>query len=390
MQRLDAYGAAPRPRRLPYARLRPVWADPAVRHAALATLALRLGLGLAGAVLVVVRQHTLAPGSLLLGPWQHDDALWFVAIATHGYGAPGTGAFLPALPALAAAAGRLVGGAAAGGLVVSTLATFVALLLVHRLTARELGPRAARCATLLLACAPTAFFLVAGYSDSLFLAEVAGVLLLARTGRLGWASLAGAAAIATRQQGLLLLPVLLSFAVLRWSAGNRRDAGALAHNLITACGAPLIALAALVIGYEVAGLGAGPWANEAGWGGHLALPWVTIGDSVRAVLGVGHPEEIVNLLAVLAVVAALPWIVKRLPLPYAVLTALSLLAMVCHENSYSPLMSSDRFLLAIPPVFMAGAAFVAQRHRLVWPVATVSAAVLTTEFVMFASNRFVG
>ena len=372
------------------ARLRLLWADPGVRQPALATLALRCGLGIAGAALVAVRQHTLDPSALFIGPWQYDDALWFVSIAAHGYGAPGTGAFLPAFPALEAAAGRVFGGPAAAGLVLATLATFASLLLMHRLTALELGRRAAPFAVILLACAPTAFFLVAGYSDSLFLAEVLGVLYLARTGRLGWAALVGAAAIATRQQGVLLLPVLLSFAVLRWSDEGRRGAMSLIRWVMTACGAPLAALAALVAGYEVAGLGSGPWANEAGWGGHLALPWVAVGDSIRAVLGVGHPEEIVNLLAVLVVVAALPFIVRRLPVPYTVLTVLSLLAMVCHENSYSPLMSSDRFLLAIPPVFMAGAAFFSRRRRLVWPAAAVCTAVLVTEFVMFASNRFVG
>ncbi|MGD0833411.1 MAG: transposase [Candidatus Dormibacteria bacterium] len=87
--------------------------------------------------------------SPLISPWQRFDAQFFQSIATHGYHVWGTAAFPPLYPLLEAGAGRLAGDAL-GGLLVSTVALFAALLLVTRLVEPLLGPAVARWSALLL------------------------------------------------------------------------------------------------------------------------------------------------------------------------------------------------------------------------------------------------
>ena len=374
----------------PPAALRRVARDPGVRYAALATVALRAGLGLIGAAQYAITQHASSFGGLAVAPWMHDDALWFAAIGRFGYGAQGTGAFPPGYPALVGAVGHVIGSYEVAGLVVATAATFLALFLMHRLATLELGGGAARNAVLAVGAFPTALFLVAGYSESLFLAEVLAVFYLGRTQRLAWAGLAGAAAVLTRQQGLLVGPVLLVLACDSWRGAGGEPLGCLLRRIVAACGPAALALAGLIAGYELAGLGSGPWANEAGWGGHLSLPWVTVADSLHAWLGYGHPEEVMNLLAVALIAATLPFTARRLPRAYLVYAGLALLMILGHEDSYSPLMSSARFVLAIPTVFLAIAALLERRPAAVRPIVATSSLLLAGLFVMFAAGRFVG
>ena len=122
-------------------------------------------------------------GDVLVGPAARWDSVWFLSIANDGYNDAVRAAFFPLYPFVSRAAGAVVGSALLGGIVVSLACAVAGLAALHRLTAIELGEAPARATVILVACFPTAFFLSAVYSESLFLALSVGTVLAARTGR---------------------------------------------------------------------------------------------------------------------------------------------------------------------------------------------------------------
>jgi hypothetical protein len=167
-------------------------------------------------------QQSASPGiptvSELRTAFDRWDAESYVAIAEHGYpshldfglGQPGhLVAFFPGYPMLMRAVMVVTGDAVLAGLVVSTLLELVALRLLAGLVVRERDRSAARFATWAVAVWPYAAFLGLVYTESTFVAAVAGSLLLARRGRMGPACLVAALACATRVTGVALIPALL-------------------------------------------------------------------------------------------------------------------------------------------------------------------------------------
>src|SRR5207245_4563456 len=126
--------------------------------------------------------------------WQRWDTLWYQHIAEHGYSATdGSLEFFPLFPLLS----KLVSPAVAGQtvlamLIVSTIAFAGAMFLLHRLAAVDAGARTAPWTVLAVALFPTGFFLLAPYTESLFLAFSAGTFVALRADR-PW--LAGLAAV---------------------------------------------------------------------------------------------------------------------------------------------------------------------------------------------------
>ena len=167
------------------------------------------------------RLHELGAG---IDVWARWDSDWYLLIAEEGYaGAPSsTPAFFPLYPALVALVGRaLAGHYVLAGVLVSLAACLAAFALLHRLALPRLGEEGARRAVLYLALFPTALFLQAVYSESLFLALALATFLLAERGRFLGAGAAAGLALLTRPAGLALLPAL---ALLAWRAERRARA----------------------------------------------------------------------------------------------------------------------------------------------------------------------
>lgn len=160
---------------------------------------------------------------MLVAPAARWDSVWYLSIAQDGYGDSldgGKAAFYPLYPLLTKVLGWVVGSTLLAGLIVSLACLFGAFVLLHKLATLELGARDARSTLLLVAFFPSAFFLSAVYSESLFLLLTVGALLAARRGRWMWVGVAGALAALTRNSGAaILLPVLLIYLY-----GPREDA----------------------------------------------------------------------------------------------------------------------------------------------------------------------
>jgi Gpi18-like mannosyltransferase len=107
-----------------------------------------------------------------LEPWQRWDTPQYQAIAMRGYAAFDTALFTPPLfPFLMSSAAPFFGGdTLASGLFIAGLAFLGCLLAVFQITRYEYGDEViAFRSALFLAIFPTAFFLSAAYSESLFL-----------------------------------------------------------------------------------------------------------------------------------------------------------------------------------------------------------------------------
>lgn len=144
-----------------------------------------------------------------LDMWRRWDAHHFLTTAEYGYTAPESdphvAAFFPAFP-LAVRVVMFSGlSAIAAGLLVAGAASVVAGYFLYKLADREFGPDVARRAVAYLSVFPTAVFLIAPYSESLFLAGAIAAFYLARTGRWHLVGLPAAVAMGARAAGLFLL-----------------------------------------------------------------------------------------------------------------------------------------------------------------------------------------
>ena len=169
----------------------------------------------------------------LVGTWQRWDACWYSKIATFGYEPAELSVnFWPLFPVLSGGVARVVGGSVAlAGMIVSAIAYIAAMVGLFRLVARDIDEVVARRTMLLITIFPSAFFLFAPFTESLFLALSVWTIVAARERSWLLAAVLGGLAALTRIQGVFLaLPIgweaLMASGLLHWrpSAGPDRSA----------------------------------------------------------------------------------------------------------------------------------------------------------------------
>jgi hypothetical protein len=345
--------------------------SPDVRDASAALLVSRLIVVAAGAVAFALlglshRVGAFDPGGVtrpfgpagnaLVAPFARWDSVWYLAIANDGYPADDArrAAFFPLYPLLVRAVSGVVGDPIVAGVLVSLACFGAALVLLHRLTALELGAPAARMTVWAMALFPGAVFFSMVYSEALFLALSVGAVYAARTGRWAWAGAAGALAASTRSAGVLLLVPL---AVLwLWPPGGRprrvRDGAWLA---LVPFG--LIAFSvALAVG---GGDALAPLHAQDTWFRSFAGPFLGTWDGARAAWqglhDLGDPAARHDLMLfgfLLAAVPAVVGVVRRLPRAYGAYVLSALALPLSWPVGPQPLMSLPRFLAVLFPLFM--------------------------------------
>jgi hypothetical protein len=332
------------------------------------------------------RLHELGYG---IDVWARWDSDWYLRIAEDGYAESpsSTPAFFPLYPALVGALGRLLAGHyVLAGVLLSLAACLVAFLLLYRLAAVRLGREGAQRALLYLAFFPTALFLQAVYSESLYLALALGAFLLAERGRwLGAGAVAGLA-ILTRPVGVALLPAL---AVLAWRSPERRRALAgIAAALPVAAAYPV--LLAAWIGEPFAFLRAqeGIWARELSWAGPLGGLWEGVAALAREEGDRALALNVQQLAftAAFIVLAVVAW--RLFGAAYGLFAAVSLAIPLSYPSERWPLLSLPRFGLVVFPLVLALAALGARR-RVHEGVLTVSSLLLGVAVVQWALWQWV-
>lgn len=298
--------------------------------------------------------------------WARWDSVHFLRIAEDGY-STAEAAFYPLYPALVALVGRVFfGHYVLAGIVVSLAATLGAFVLLERAANERLGHAGGRRAVLYVALFPTALFLQAVYSESLFLFLCLGAFALAERTRFAEAGAVAGLAILTRPTGLALLPPLVLLA--------RRQS----WRLVTAL--PIAAVYPIVLWRELGD----PWAfahAEGTWHRHLspAGPLGGIWDALRAAWAGGRQlasgsnahvywtavspsdsaplrtaalnVELLAFLVLFVVLTVIAW--RHFGTPYGLFATLSLAIPLSVPSARWPLLSLPRFGLTIFPLFLA-------------------------------------
>lgn len=357
----------------------PVRLRDGVRDSLVVFLAVRVGFSLLGLLAVGLIDPREAPPAVPGWPvkpagfeWsaivtaaERQDAARFLAIATRGYDTDdGSAAFFPLYPALINAADRLPGlGPLGAALLVSNASFAGALIVLHGLTRLEgFSREAARLTVMLVAIFPTAFFLLAPYSEGPFLLASIASFWFARKDRWGLAALAGALAAATRSIGFVLVIALGVEAVVR----SRADGEPLLPRLAAA--AAVIAGPALYLaGWHVRfGDALAPWTAQQIWQREVRPPWQTLGDAAIAAWRYGG-YWLVDVVVVAVVMIAVAAGLRRLRACYSTYAIASLTVPLSYAWPTRPLLSMPRFVVVIFPAFwIVGRAV--ERHRLPEPL----------------------
>jgi len=363
-----------------------------------------------------------ALGDLLVSPAARWDSTWYLTIAQDGYGSPHShaqAAFYPLYPLLMRAGGWVVGSPLLAGILVSLVCFLVALVLLHRLVALELGGRYARPAVLLTAFFPSALFFSAVYSESLFLLVSVGAFLAARQERWAIAGLLGGLAALTRNSGvLLLLPLALLFLYgprpggvpasgrARWLPRYRLTPRALWLALVPLGLALYLGWSAIALDDAFA-----PYHAQALWLRHFeplgaltggidhaatALRELARGGAATPYLAEDGGNSLEPYSQALLLVGFLVFalvglvgVLRRLPLAYGAYTAVALAMTLSYPVDDQPLISLPRYMLALFPLQMWLAVWTSRRDGRLERTVGVSAVLLGLLAAQFARWGFV-
>jgi len=419
----------------------------AFRWAVVIFVTMRISLSLVAALALfqfpmyhVTYYHGVQPvppgiGNALLGVWQRFDSIWYTKIAMQGYAqGDGTTVFFPLYPLLTRLVGKVLwGNYLLGGIIVSNVAYFLALIALYKLTQLEFDPQVATRAVVYLSVFPTAFFFLGVYTESLFLLFAVAAFYYARKGNWLAASIAGLLAALTKQLGLLLLlPLLYEYLDnVRFQAkchceersdeaissprrrGLLRSLRSLAMTNVTirSVRRDVLLLALIPVGtlafllfrqffigesflvetYRVR------WAVNASW------PWSNVADSLAAIFNTGrfpalNPEDTLlrrifynsfdlaclGLFFLLAVASF-----RRLRLSYGLyMVSVLFVALMQNFRPPYPIAALPRYVLVLFPGFMVLGAMVKDK-ALHWATVASSTMLLALFTAMFATWRVV-
>jgi len=329
----------------------------------------------------------------LFTSFERFDALWYLRIAASGYGThDGSAAFYPLFPLLVRWVSFAIGGhPLAAGLLVSNAALFGALVALYALTRSELGEDTARGAVVFAAVFPTAFFLFAPYSESLFLLLAVLAFWAARRSRWFVAGLAGALAALTRNVGALLVLPLAVEAV--HQTLERRPRRVPVPGLIASLGPAAGAGAYLLYWHHRIGDWFAPIHQQTNWQRTLVSPAFTLSEGSKDAwrfLGI-YPGgyHLLDWLIAVPVLALAVYAAVRFRPAYGVYVWAMTIPPMIYIFESRPFMSFPRFALTLFPVFWA-LARLTERSRVRRELAVaVSAALLGLLLLLYVNWYYV-
>jgi hypothetical protein len=266
------------------------------------------------------------------------DSGWYFGIARNGYafveGGRSNLAFFPTYPMSMGYLGYWMGGGIANyyyaGVIISWAAFAAAMVILYRLARLDMGRDEAARACVYASVFPFAFFFGMVYPSSLFLLLCVLSFYAFRKGHWVTGALAGALVTCTRVNGILIMPALavLLYQVWRHEPRQfRRGAAALAF-------VPAGLLAYAIFNYSQSGSffefaasisrwdyspGGAPWAAFTALLTNLPVFYSYLAEDGNA------PYDLLNGLAAMAALVAVPFVWRRFGAPYALFILLNLL-----------------------------------------------------------------
>jgi hypothetical protein len=368
------------------------------------------GVGGSGAVLGIAKSFGRV-GNLLAAPAVRWDGTWYLHIVQTGYSNLSSTRFFPLYPLLIKAASLLWIPPVIAGVAISLASMVIALVIVHRLAALELGEGVANLTVELIAFCPLALYFSAVYAESLLMALTAASIYSARRGRWAWAGVLGGLAALTRVTGFLVfVPIVVMFLY-----GPRTDKHPERYGprwLPTYRPGPSLLWALLIPG------GTAVYAGFLKLTGHgflafmhaqthllhhvIMIPVLTVWQAATdgwsrlelGIQGLGgglspHDQSVVGFLALVAAALALRAVWRRLPFCYAAFIVAGLLIPLSSPTVGDPLKGLPRYLAVLFPLYMGAAAW-AHERGVRRPLLLASALLLALFTAQFATWHVVG
>jgi len=320
--------------------------------------------------------------------WNRWDTRHYLKIAEHGYASSDEGSgnmlivFFPLYPYLIRVFALVFQDYLLSAMIVSNLAYAAAAYYLYKLVNLDFEKEDAYRSVIYLSIFPTAYFLHAAYTESLFLALTISSFYYARRENWALSGAIGMLAAVVRITGIILLPVLLiEYLSQRGYRGNKIRKDVLWIGLI-GVGLGLY----LILNYYVAG---DPFyfleVQREGWSRKLALPYQGFlnaleGLSGRAPSGVFTGDWVEIVFALLGLIGTV-YCFFRLRLSYS-LYALATWILVTSTWHW---LSIPRFMLTIFPLFIV-LALAGRRRGLNFTIIFLSLmcfALFLTQFLRF-------
>jgi hypothetical protein len=293
-----------------------------------------------------------AETNLLWSVWQRFDANWYLKIAQRGYaGDDGSTVYFPLYPLLIRIVSALVGNAMLAALLISNLALVGALVMLYRLSDALFGATSARRVVAYWLLFPTAFFLQAAYTESLFLFFTLAAFDFARRDKWMFAALFGALAALTRLQGALLVIPLGWMLYQKLKTQNSKFEPTITHHASRFAPLLLIPLATFVF------LALTNLSLLASYQGELHARFVMPLENIASALalianGRASVIDLLNVLTTIGFGAMVIAVWRALPREYGLYALAMYCAPLLRMTTTQPLVSMDRYALAIFPAFI--------------------------------------
>ncbi len=347
---------------------------------------------------VLCKSHTLIEDSLELGAalrsWLRWDTICYLMIAETGYTVhPELTVWPPIYPFLIHLFSSIFTPPLLAALVISSLATWLAFFLLYVFVSEHHDEPTAKNTVFLYAVYPAAFFLVAGYTESLFLALVVGSFLFARRKAWAVAGILAALATLTRNQGIVISLAVLWEGLLQY----REQKGLPAREvlkIVFASSLPVLSFGVFAL-YAHEGLHADwPWQTlGALWGQYTGFPWEgMIGNSKQLLtLPVSAdlywlPTTVLDLLLALLIPVVLFTHRRSVRSTYLVFAWLILLMSLMKLGPNDMLISFSRYMIAVFPFFIAVSPVMQHRSArlIVFGTCLTSQAILLSMFYIWS------
>ena len=340
---------------------------------------------------------------LLLGPWQRFDTQHYMRIAEEGYAHEEDSVFPPLYPIASRILGTLFGSGPAGNLwaaaLISNLAFIGLLILLFIVAEHDLGQEFAPRTLIYLTFFPTGFFLLAPYSESLFIfLALASIWAARHNGRFWLAGLLGFLASLTRLTGwVLVIPLAYEW----WIQWGRpflvRRRGLVLSNVEISAEGDRVKLFYLLVNGVAVGLPGLGTAVFLVWRWGAGLPSITTiyqqhwyqitgipgTDLIRALQtmffgGLSRQGEFTlwfDFFCVILLAVTTYFVFRRLNVTYGLYSLMLLLFMLLPVSEFKPLYSFSRYALAFFPSFMV----LAQAGKNPW----INRGILYPSFILY-------
>jgi Gpi18-like mannosyltransferase len=311
--------------------------------------------------------------NLFITPWYRWDTVHYLDLAENGYTSDSkTTVWPPLYPLLIKLIALITNSYLLSGIIVSNLAFLCALYLLYLLISTEYSEEVAQRSLLYLIIFPTAFFFVAPYSESLFLALSVGFFLAIKKQKWWVAGFLGICAVLTRLQGIfLVVPLIWIFfqnLINRKGISRKLNCRSLIPISVISAAFILYFLSIhFVLGREW------PWMTlQSNWSQKLGLPWEGMISNIKILIGitplisVSYISTFFDVLTLLGGIVLL--IITRMQLKKEYLlysiTLLLLFSIKLNQNGF--LVSTSRYVLSIFPLYISYALTLKKGGRIIW------------------------